>query len=201
MKRNKDFDKRKKEFLKKLEEAEKKGEVDKDIISLLHFINSLQDYFTTSSCSGRIILLKPGKTKKESEFLFKKHSRVEYYEIKEKILELSKMNISEVWLKVDPVILHVDCRDLESARKMLDIARESGWKRSGMIVIRPWRYLLELESTERLETIIIYNGKILPDEDYLKILVEKANNRLQRTKEKLRRFFQNLKKNFHELNV
>ncbi len=193
--RPKDFERRKEEFLRKLEGAKERGEVDKDITPILDFINSLEDYFTTSSCSGRIILLKPGRTKKESEFLFKKHEEVSIEEIREKLKELEG-KYEEVWLKVDPVILHVDCRDLESARRMLDIARNSGWKRSGMIVIRPWRYLLELESTERLETIVIYKGKILPDEEYLEILVEKANERLRRTKEKMERFFKNLKEEF-----
>lgn len=193
-----EFRERKEKFLEKLEDAKKKKEIDEDILQVLELINSLKNYFTTSSCSGRIILLKPGKTKKDSEILFKEHLKAEYNEILAKIKELIEKGIKEIWLKVDPVILHVDCRDLESARRMLDIARESGWKRSGLMVIRPWRYLLELESTERLETIIVYDGKLLPSEEYLKILLKKANERLKRTKEKLRRFFKRIKEEFGE---
>jgi len=43
--------------MRKLERAKKNEEVDPEILSLLDFINSLPDFYTTSSCSGRICLL------------------------------------------------------------------------------------------------------------------------------------------------
>lgn len=35
----------------------KKGSIDEDIFSIVTFINNNDNYFTTSSCSGRIILI------------------------------------------------------------------------------------------------------------------------------------------------
>ncbi len=192
-----EFEERKRRFLERLKECIEKGEVDEDIIEVLEMLNSLENYFTTSSCSGRIILIRPGKKKIDTEILFKSHRKVSFEEIKG-ILENLSEKYDEIWLKVEPVILHVDCRDLESARKMLDVARESGWKRSGLMVIRPKRYLLELESTERLETIVSKDGRILPDEEYLRILIEKANERLERTKEKLERFRRRISHKFYK---
>ncbi len=48
----------------------KKGSVDGDISHIVSFINSHDKYFTTSSCSGRIILFDGGKNEK----LFVYHS-------------------------------------------------------------------------------------------------------------------------------
>jgi len=44
----------------------KKGSVDKKIIPLIDKINSKDEYYTTSSCSGRIMLMADGKTKKDA---------------------------------------------------------------------------------------------------------------------------------------
>ena len=67
------FLQRKKAILKKLDKSSK-GDWDEKIISLCDKINSNDNYYTTSSCSGRIIIMKdvvkkgkglfPGKTRK-----------------------------------------------------------------------------------------------------------------------------------------
>ncbi|RLF92142.1 hypothetical protein DRN82_00495, partial [Thermococci archaeon] len=57
MKFTKNFERAKKEALMSLEIALRRGEVDEDIIPLLEKINSMENYFTTSSCSGRISVM------------------------------------------------------------------------------------------------------------------------------------------------
>ena len=47
------FDKQKEQSLKGIDHS-KKGSFDAPIHDLIVYINSHQDYFTTSSCSGRI---------------------------------------------------------------------------------------------------------------------------------------------------
>jgi tRNA wybutosine-synthesizing protein 3 len=39
------------------QDLSRKGSVDEPIKELVDFINSLESYFTTSSCSGRIVVL------------------------------------------------------------------------------------------------------------------------------------------------
>lgn len=39
------------------QDLSRKGSVDEPIVELVDFINSLDNYFTTSSCSGRIVVL------------------------------------------------------------------------------------------------------------------------------------------------
>ncbi len=194
----KDFDERKKFILKKLEIALRKGEVDKPIIPLLNLINSLPNYVTTSSCAGRIVLMKiPESGKKhEAEFLFKKHEPITFEEVWNALKESVKKVKESIWFRAEPVILHVDCRDLDSAIRIVRLAREAGWKRSGIFEIKSYRIMCELHSTERLDTIVAKDGKILVTEEYMKVLVNEANKKLKRTREKMKKFYEKLKELF-----
>ena len=58
------FDRQKKQTLSGIDHS-KKGSFDKPIHDLMVYINALPDYFTTSSCSGRIIVFSEGTTKKK----------------------------------------------------------------------------------------------------------------------------------------
>ena len=49
------FDKQKESALSGID-LSRKGSVDSSIVELVEFINKQNNYFTTSSCSGRIIL-------------------------------------------------------------------------------------------------------------------------------------------------
>lgn len=51
----KSFSQWKKQCLNKLD-LSKKGSVDEDIVHVVSLLNSCEEYFTTSSCSGRVIL-------------------------------------------------------------------------------------------------------------------------------------------------
>ena len=53
------FEQQKKTVLSKLDKS-KKGSIDKGILKLVNTINKNSNYYTTSTCSGRIILLELG---------------------------------------------------------------------------------------------------------------------------------------------
>ena len=55
--KERDFLENKKIALKKLEKAIKENLADEDIIPILDLINHSEDYFTSSSCYGRTVLL------------------------------------------------------------------------------------------------------------------------------------------------
>ena len=65
-----EFNKLKIYHMKKLEEAKEKYISDQPIYYILDLINSLDFFFTTSSCAGRIILLKIPKSGKKFEAAF-----------------------------------------------------------------------------------------------------------------------------------
>ena len=54
---NDGFSKLKEHSLSKIDKS-KKNSIDKNIKSLINIINKSDDYYTTSSCSGRIVLLR-----------------------------------------------------------------------------------------------------------------------------------------------
>ena len=63
------FENEKKQCLEKKDKS-KKSSIDSPILNLVDKINSSKDYYTTSSCSGRIVLLeKKSDKKQESRWL------------------------------------------------------------------------------------------------------------------------------------
>lgn len=162
-----DFEKEKREFLNKIDKS-KKGSIDNDILNLIKKINSLKDYFTTSSCSGRIILMDSQK-KSIGACLFKSHKPVKRLDIAQ-----------DCWFLQEPVIIHIRCKDLKAAKKMLAIAVSSGFKKSGIISLN--KIILEIKSSEKMETFLTRNI----DKNYLNVLIKKANEKLLKSKEKIK---------------
>ena len=182
------FGKEKKEFLRKKDKS-RKGSIDDKIKKLVSKINSLEDFYTTSSCAGRILLLAIPKSNKKNEvkYLFCSHKKIKNNDFKKliKIIRFKKLPKGDVWFRVDPVILHVACKNINNAKKLLNLARDIGFRRSGIISIGKSKVIIELISTEKIETIVSKNKKLLIDEDYFKILVKEGNEKLERTWKKI----------------
>ena len=189
------FEKEKKEFLRKKDKS-KKGSMDNKIKKLVNKINSLDKFYTTSSCSGRVLLLViPQSNKKNKvQYLFCSHKKIKHNNIK-KILKtiITKIKFKKiknnVWFKIEPVILHVACENINNAKKFLNTARDIGFRRSGIISIRKDKIIMELISTEKIETIISKNGKLLIDENYFSVLVKEGNKKLENTWEKIKKLY------------
>jgi len=180
------FDNEKKQCLEKIDKS-KKQSVDKDIKPIVDFLNSSENYYTTSSCSGRIMLIeKPESGKKhDAEWLFLTHETADAEDIKKNI----KGN--NVWFKQEGAILHVCCKTMDDAEKLLDIVRAEGFKRSGMINFRK-RIILEIISTELVEAPVVKGGNIIADDAYIAELVNSANKNMEKNKERMKRLFSRL---------
>lgn len=154
------------------------GHYDQDIIPLLDKINAHQGWETTSSCSGRITLMK-GVKKGSSEWLYKSHDQADWEEVYEVIKkELSNENseIKQLRFLYEPLIVHVKCSDQNSAEELLDLLHRNGFKKSYLISFK--NFIIEINDTGKMETIVT---KDLPRE-YVQMLVTEANKRLARTK-------------------
>ncbi|MBI2630014.1 hypothetical protein HYW76_02850 [Candidatus Pacearchaeota archaeon] len=160
------------------------GKWDRDIENLCNKINLLYDYYTTSSCSGRIVLVKGIVEKADDVFLFKSHNKISFKQLKIKLEEIKKEYDKIVYFKQEPCILHVACQNVDKAKEFLQKATKAGWKRIGMLAGKK-RVICELFSTEKLELPIIDEKKILVDDNYLKLLVREANSRLGRTRARI----------------
>lgn len=174
------FDKRKSDFLAKADKSNI-GDWDKRIAGLCEKINKSKDYFTLSSCSGRIVLLKNVVEKKHGLFAFRTHEKLKLSELKK---ELNKCKANIVF-KQEPFILHVACRDMKSAHKLLLNAQKAGCKHSGIIAIADSRVVVEIIGSESLSLPIMAKSKILVNDGFLKVLVDESNNRLARTWQKI----------------
>lgn len=182
------FDNNKKNILNKKDKSNKES-VDKPILKLCDKINKLDDYFTTSSCSGRIVLIIEDEQKRPGLFLFRTHEKVSFEELKkeiEKICEDNKLGKEMIMFKQEPCVLTLSCRNLESQKKLFDIARNNGWKKSG-IVSTDRKFMIELMSTENISFPVIDKGKILVDDEFLRLVIRKANENLERSWEKIKR--------------
>jgi len=178
--------KAKKEYLETLEREIEIGKVDRDIIPLLRKINSLDEYYTTSSCSGRIQITAaklPGD--KFNLITLAKWHRV--VDVKEVLRVIEASSEEDIWFGVQPPILHVVCKDLTSAERLLELARNNGFKHSGIQGLNPERVVLEITSTERIETPLRLNGIDFFDKGRLELLVKVGNELLVKGKMRLAR--------------
>lgn len=182
------FTKRKNDCLKK-DDKSSIGSWDKPIVKLCERINKLENYYTLSSCSGRVVLIKDIDKKEAGMFIFRSHEKIKLSNLK-KELENYKGKENLIF-KMEPVILHIACRELSDADKMLVIARQCGWKNSGIMSFADSRIVLELRSTESIALPIFYK-KLLVDEDYLAILVKESNKKLEKTWEKIEKLEKSL---------
>jgi len=166
---------------------------DDDIAELIELLNGFDDYFTTSSCSGRVILICIPEigAKEEAEFIAKWHREVSKNEVL-KAMGMWKDPDGELWLMSQSPILHVSCVSMEKAKQLLNLAIKSGFKYSGIKAITMKRVMVEIMSTERMDVPVGRNGVIFCSEPYLDFIISKANFMLERGKEKLRRFYYGL---------
>ncbi len=195
-----EWEKIRENLLSGLEKAKEAGLVDVEVLPYLDLINALPFFATSSSCYGRIILLDvPTGLKKDSTFLAKWHRKISFDEFWN---SLQSVEGKYVWFKMDPLILHVSVKDIEHARRFLEVKTRAGIKRGGIFSIKPERIQIELEGTQKMEVPVKFHGKILITEEYGEILVEEANARMDRNAKQWERFAEEFRKEFSkELNL
>jgi|SRR3989344_9491831 len=177
----------KKSVLEKRADKSHEGQIDRHILKLCGIINDKDQYYTTSSCSGRIILLKDVEIKDKENFLFKSHDKISFSDLKKEIEKAAANYKGRVKFKFDACILHVACKDLVSAQKLYDKAKLSGWKRNGIQSSTNGRFVLELNSSERLEFPVLDKGKVLVSDEFLKIIVSESNKSFEKCWDKIKR--------------
>ena len=75
------FKKEKRQFLSKPDKSSK-GSIDPQIKPLLDEINKRKEYYTTSSCAGRVVLMKDAPKKRGGAFVFASHDPMRFSQIK-----------------------------------------------------------------------------------------------------------------------
>ncbi len=163
------FDNEKKTFLAKLDKS-KKGSIDEKIISLITVFNKTSNYYSTSSCSGRVYLWRGSGKKNETEWLRVSHD----------LIDADFLHINEsgtVWLRLEGMIMHIACRNLDAANCLLEDVRHL-YKKS-CILSASNKIIVEIRGSEFIEMPLYQDGKLLFSGD-VNWLVELINQKMEK---------------------
>ncbi len=144
------FSNEKKNFLAKLDKS-KKGSIDERGIPLLNVVNALENYYTTSSCSGRVYLWRGSGKKNELEWLKMSHNPK-----------------GLVWLRFESSIFHICCKDIKSANWLLDKVRMY-YKKSSILTASN-KIIVEIRGGEVIEMPFYVDGKMVFSGDLMWLL-------------------------------
>ncbi|XP_054785640.1 tRNA wybutosine-synthesizing protein 2/3/4 isoform X2 [Prosopis cineraria] len=211
-----DFEKRKAATLASLSsvEADKspKGSLDAPIIPLLNTINQHPCFYTTSSCSGRISILsqpllkptidaqKPKKKARGGSWLFVSHDPADPDSVLSLLFpsKLTPSSVStepsELVFRFEPLIIAVECKDLSSAQSLVSLAISCGFRESGIANANK-RVIIAIRCSIRLEVPLGDTQKIMVPPEYVRYLVEVANEKMEANRKRTERFFGLLQSN------
>ncbi len=186
------FDMTKKHHKKTYEEAKGIGRMDEDFIPLCDYIIKTKNYFTSSSCAGRIALIGLGEeeTKQESAFYRKWHRTVKENEVIEAVHEFKG---AVLWFKQEPLILHLGTNNIENAKKILTLCEKVGIKRAGIKVAKDGKFIAEILGTQNINAPI-KEGTMISSDEYLKYLVKKGNEKFKINQELIEKLYNEAKK-------
>jgi tRNA wybutosine-synthesizing protein 3 len=181
------FENIKKHHAQTLQDAIDNKQADKDIIPFLLEITKIKDLFTSSSCSGRIVLLSSDVTenKKYTSFHKKYHQEVNFNDFLDQV---NNFNEGYLWLKVEPFILHIGVKDINKATQILSFCRNFGLKRASIISTKLGKIIVEATNTVFLSTLIKKNNVLLVSKEYLQEIIKIANQKLKDNEIKRKNF-------------
>ncbi|MFO8015491.1 MAG: hypothetical protein R6U32_00140 [Candidatus Woesearchaeota archaeon] len=186
------FDDEKRSAMEKKDRS-RKGAIDEGIKGLVSAINSHPDHYTTSSCAGRIVLLKKSgdNRKDKAGWVFSSHEKADSDDIIEAIEGCDMSSKESLWLKQEGPIIHAACRGLDEAKQLIDSAGKAGFKRASVQSFSR-RIIVEILDTERIDMPVVLDERVLFDPSSLRPVILEANRKLEKARErinKLERFF------------
>jgi len=182
----KQFFNEKKQTLSKMDKSVK-GEIDAPIVPLVEMINASDQYYTTSSCSGRIIVTASSGdqeiggpvVKKGTDWQFVSHDPIDDVDQFVKTFgEAVLKGHNSMIIKFEPVIFHIRASDIESARTLLQVGLQSGFRNSVIVLASKGRATVAFRSTAAMEVPLVIDGDLVVGEEYLRQLVKVANRKM-----------------------
>ncbi len=186
---------RKYEFWKRLWEDLEIGYLDEDLLPLLVEFNLRPDTYTLSSCSGRIVIVDSIKpwAREKTNVIFKKHQPIKIDELMDII---KKPFVHRLWLIVSGPIIHVSVNSLKSAINTLRLAREAGFKHSGILSINKVKgIILELLTGVKMSHLLKDPNGYEVNANNIPLLIKVANEILLDGKKMFNQLYQILKMN------
>lgn len=198
------FDSRKQQVLTALLQCEgdrsRKGSVDAPIVDLVSSINEHNDMYTTSSCSGRVTVFgEPTQEtreqgKKGGAWVYASHELAIFEDVHQAVEEKASDG-GRLIFRFEPFILAVECRHLAVANRLIQICRQAGFRESG--VTGEKRFMVGVRSALRLEVPVADQGRVLVSSEYLRYLVDLANEKFLTNHQRIRMFHELIREHLH----
>jgi tRNA G37 N-methylase Trm5/tRNA(Phe) wybutosine-synthesizing methylase Tyw3 len=170
------------------------GRVDDDVVPLVDSLNALRDFYTTSSCAGRIILVQtcaadPSR-KYEVDWLAVTHDCAAppstHCDAFWQALTTQRALTAgfEVVFKMEAPIVTVCARDIHCAAAIAHVCRIAGVKRAAVTSLQD-KIIVSIADTRKIEMLVALDGKLLVDRAYFDVAVAHALARLVAARQRL----------------
>jgi len=156
------FEARKRAFVERLEREALQERVDGDILPLLRLLNTHPDIYTTSSCSGRIMVAEAVRPSYSKGRGFRPVAKW-HHPVPAELVADAVAEVDNAWLMVRGAILHLAAADTKTAYRLVEIGRETGHKHSGIIAMNRGGIFVEILGEERLDIPLKRGGVLISD--------------------------------------
>ncbi len=183
------WEKRKTSFYNRMKKDIISGYFDKEMEHVIRSLFKVKEAYPTSSCSGRLLIISsrvPWK-KRNVKIVYKTHEINESLkqEVLDKIFESEDENL---WLYLQPPIIHISCSNLETATELIKLARNTGFKESKIFMKTGTGWHLELKGKELLVVPIKLEGTLLFEKEKLEMVIEETLRIFNDFKDKIIKF-------------
>ena len=157
-----------------------KGSIDAPFLPLFEVVNNSLDAATTSCCSGRVTLFgeSVGNRKKGGKMTYVSHDIVNDYKVVFESIQSECLNYPTIWLKFEPFVMHVECKDEMIAKGLLSLSSSIGFKNSGIISLDR-RNVVAFRGNLRLEVPVVLKSQVVVSEDYTEKLIQVSNDKMK----------------------
>lgn len=175
------------------EKAKAGKKADEKMKGLVDFLFSKKDYFATSTCSGRILLIQldEKEAKKPKAFLAKWHELPSFEQVWKAVLKPSRENL---WFKQEPFVIVIGTTGLENAKKTISICRNNGVKKCGIMACEQGKFLVEIMGSHYMSFRAKEKNTIIIEKQAFKKEFEIASAKLQANWKMLEKLEKSLKK-------
>ncbi|CAG5111439.1 Oidioi.mRNA.OKI2018_I69.chr2.g5749.t1.cds [Oikopleura dioica] len=182
--KEKEFLQRKKTVLGK---ADLSRSIDEAMIPLVEYLNSKDETFTTSCCSGRVsIVSQAGFTdtvKEGCPWIFMSHEIIVDVD---NVINIVSKGIDEneenqvIIIKFEGAIAHFIVRTLSLGKKLLDAVRFVGFRDSGLAIGANGKFTVQIRGSNSLEVPISRGKDKLVTDEYLRFLLNACNEKMEK---------------------
>ena len=196
-------------------DASRAGAVDARAARTVRAVCESANYFTTSSCSGRISVFGDAPVKRDDDagadadagaeerkakgglWAYVSHDPADAEEVLRAIAEAEAMDgdgggdggASTLTLRFEPFILSVEARDVERGAAFVKRARECGYRESGITACEK-RVICAARCQIRMEAPVRVGGTRIVDDDGVRALVALANEKFEANARRMERFYE-----------